>query len=85
MSSLRHGDLTSYIPNTAAQHNAALNSYPPHPNMIAAVNGSTATHLPYYPTNPVGKFLEIFDSYLFFVLLGCCCVQSLWYSKSTIS
>ena len=64
MSSLRHGDLTSYIPNTVAQH-ATLSSYPPHPNMIAAVNGSTPTHLPYFPANPVGESTQLFDSYLF--------------------
>ena len=70
MSSLRRGDLTSYIPNTAVQHNATLNSYPPHPNMIAAVNGSTPTHLSYFPTNSVGKFIKKVDSSFFFFLVS---------------
>jgi len=54
----RHGDQTSYIPNTSStgpQHPATLNSYAPHANMLAAVNGSTQTHLAYFTTNPVLK------------------------------
>ena len=53
---LRRGDPTTYIPNsssTGQQHAVTLNSYGPHPNMLAAVNGSTQTHLAYYQTNPV--------------------------------
>lgn len=54
----RRGDQTSYIPNnssTGQQHTTTLNSYTQHANMIAAVNGSTQTHLAYFPTNSVLK------------------------------
>lgn len=52
--SRRGGDQTSYISNnssTGQSHSTTLNSYPP--NMLAAVNGSTQTHLAYFPANPV--------------------------------
>ena len=52
----RRGDQTSFIPNNSSMgqpHPTQLNSYPPHANMMAAVNGSTPAHLAYYPTNPV--------------------------------
>ena len=64
MSSSQRGDLASYIHNTTSQHPVTLNSYPSHPNMIAAVNGSTPTHLPYFSPNPVRDFNDKFD-YLF--------------------
>jgi hypothetical protein len=52
----RRGDQTSYIPNnssTGQQHSTTLNSFIPHANMLAAVNGSTQTHLAYFQANPV--------------------------------
>jgi len=54
----RRGDQPSYILNnssTGPQHPATLNSYTPHANMLASVNGSTQTHLAYFTTNPVLK------------------------------
>jgi hypothetical protein len=51
----RRGDQTSYIPNnssTGQQHTATTNSYTPHGNMLATVNGSTPTHLAYFQANP---------------------------------
>lgn len=53
---MRHGDLTSYIPNSSSngpQHAASINSYPSHSNIIATVSSSTPTHLAYFQTNPV--------------------------------
>ncbi len=57
----RRGDQISYIPtnsSTGPQHPATLNSYTSHANMITAMNGSTQTHLAYFPTNPVFKSLK---------------------------
>ncbi|CAF3725532.1 unnamed protein product [Adineta steineri] len=50
LSSLSYGNETSYIHNnssTGQQHN----SYAQNANMLAGINGSTPTHLAYYPTN----------------------------------
>lgn len=52
----RRGDQTSYIPNsssTGQSHMTTLSSYAPNGNMLAAVNGSTQTHLAYFPATPV--------------------------------
>jgi hypothetical protein len=72
----RRGDQTSYIPNnpsTGQHHTATLNSYTPHANMLAAVNGSTQPHLAYFPANPVVKIkiqIMFLFIYLFFLILG---------------
>jgi hypothetical protein len=50
---LRRGDQTSYIQNNASNGQPNLNSYAPHANMIAAVNGSTPAHLAYFQPNSV--------------------------------
>jgi hypothetical protein len=63
----RRGDQTSYIPNnssTGQQHSTTLNSFIPHANMLAAVNGSTQTHLAYFQANPVFKKIKM----IFFML-----------------
>jgi hypothetical protein len=62
---VRRGDQTSYIPNypsAGQQHTTPLNSYVQHPNMLTNVNGSTSSHLAYFPTNQVLKLTKLFFS-----------------------
>jgi len=84
----RRGDQPSYISNnssTVQQHPPTLN-YVPHANILAAVNGSTQTHLAYFQSNPVIKQESKCFVYCFFRFkLGFFNIWSCWYSKSTIS
>ncbi|CAF5093376.1 unnamed protein product, partial [Rotaria socialis] len=48
---IRHGDQTSYIPNSSSsgpQHTNSINAYAQPTNIIAGVSSSTPNHLTYF-------------------------------------
>jgi hypothetical protein len=82
-------DHLSYMPTNAAMGHpnaASLNSFIQHPNMLATINGTTATHVAYYSANPVFNSLDVgsvHSSYSFHFLEPIE-LQSRWCSKSTL-